>query len=428
MQIFRNAKIVDPENGKTFSGEVAVSDAHIIAVSENKIPQPEFCSVIDCKGYYLAPGIVDFGVKIGEPGERHKESFRTAGFAAAKGGITSMITRPDTSPPIDNPETLEFFTRRAKSATDIPIYPMATLTKQRLGEQMTEVSLLLDAGAVGFTDCDSFITSSRVMANCLEYCTQNTALVIGHPQDPWLSRGTSATSGKFATIKGLSGVSTIAERIGLERDLSLVEMTKANYHADQVTTRTGIQVMEQSLQKGHNVSAGISIHHLTLNDLDVGDYRTFFKIKPPLRTEEDRQFAIEGLKRGVISIVCSMHTPQDEESKRKPFDKAASGAVGLQTLLPAFLRLYHSGDLDLPLIFKVLSTNPSKRFNLNSGRMAKGYQADFVLFDPDYPFILDRTTLASKSKNTPFDGQSLQGRVLKTIVGGKIVYSMEKDA
>ena len=339
-----------------------------------------------------------------------------------------MISRPDTSPPIDNPETLEFFTRRAKSATNIPIYPMATLTKHRLGEEMTEVSLLLDAGAVGFSDCDSFITNSRVMANCLEYCSQNNTLVIGHPQDPWLSKGTSATSGKFATLKGLSGVSPIAERIGLERDLSLVEMTKANYHADQVTTRAGLQVMEQSLHNGQNVSAGISIHHLTLNDLDVGDYRTFFKIKPPLRSEDDRQQVLEGLKKGVISIVCSMHTPQDEESKRKPFDLAASGAVGLQTLLPASLRLYHSDELDLPQIFKVLSSNPSSRFGLNSGRMAKGYQADFVLFDPDYPFILDRTTLASKSKNTPFDGQTLQGRVLKTIVGGQIVYSRDEDA
>lgn len=419
---------MDPEEGKVFLGEVAVSNGTIIEVSKGKITPPEHCTLIDCEKNYLAPGIVDFGVKIGEPGERHKESFRTAGLAASRGGITSMISRPDTSPPIDNPETLEFFTRRAKSATNIPIYPMATLTKRRLGKEMTEVSLLLDAGTVGFSDCDSFIANSKVMANCLEYCAQYNTLVIGHPQDPWLSKGTSATSGKFATLKGLAGVSPIAERIGLERDLSLVEMTQANYHADQVTTRAGLQVMEQSLDKGLNVSAGISIHHLTLNDLDVGDYRTFFKIKPPLRSEDDRQHVLEGLKRGVISIVCSMHTPQDEESKRKPFDRAASGAVGLQTLLPAILRLYHSEELDLPQIFKVLSYNPANRFGLKSGKMAKGYQADFVLFDPDYPFILDRTTLASKSKNTPYDGQTLQGRVLKTVVGGKIVFNREEDA
>ncbi len=427
MDIYKNAKIVDPDEGRVYNGEVAVSDGQVVEVSEKRIDTPENCLVIDCKGKYLAPGIVDFGVKIGEPGERHKESFGTAGLAAARGGVTAMISRPDTSPPIDNPETLEFFIRRAKSATEIPIHPLATLTKQRLGEQMTEVSLLLDAGAVGFTDCDSFISNSKVMANCLSYCSQNNSLVIGHPQDPWLSGGTSATSGKFATLRGLAGVSPMAERIGLERDLALVEMTGSNYHADQITTREGLMVMEQSLDKGLNVSAGISIHHLTLNDLDVGDYRTFFKVKPPLRSEDDRQSAIDGLKRGVITIVCSMHTPQDEESKRIPFDKASSGAVGLETLFPALLRLYHSGDLDLPLIFKVLSYNPSKRFGLNSGRISKGYQADFVLFDPDYPYILDRTTLASKSKNTPFDGQSLQGKILKTVVAGRIVYSREED-
>lgn len=425
MQIYSNAKIVDPEKGKVFTGNVAVSEGLIVEVSRNRIEAPDNSVVIDCGSHFLAPGIVDFGVKIGEPGERHKESFRTAGLAAAMGGVTSMITRPDTSPSIDNPETLEFFTRRAHSATEIRIYPMATLTKQRLGEQMTEISLLLDAGAVGFTDCDSFIVNSKVMAHCLEYCSQNKALVIGHPQDPWLSGGASATSGKFATLKGLEGVSPIAERMGLERDLSLVELTGAGYHADQVTTRAGLDVLEESIGKGHNVSAGISVHHLTLNDLDVGEYRTFFKIKPPLRSEEDRCHVIEGLKRGVITIVCSMHTPQDEESKRKPFDEAASGAVGLQTLLPAILRLYHSGELDLPLIFKTLSYNPAQRFGLNAGKMSKGCQADFVLFDPNYPFILDRATLASKSKNTPFDGQTLQGRVLKTIVGGKIVFSQD---
>ena len=428
MQIYQNAKIVDPEEGKVYPGEVVVAGTQIQEVSKSKIIPPDNCMLIDCAGQYLAPGIVDFGVKIGEPGERHKESFRTAGLAAAKGGVTAMITRPDTTPPIDNPETLEFFTRRAIAATNIPIHPMATLTKHRKGEEMTEVSLLLDAGAVGFADCDSFIANSRVMANCLAYCSQNNTLVIGHPQDPWLSRGTSATSGKFATLKGLAGVSPMAERIGLERDLSLVEMTRANYHADQITTQAGLEVMEHSLQQGLDVSAGISIHHLTLNDLDVGDYRTFFKIKPPLRSEDDRQAVLAGLKTGIISIVCSMHTPQDEESKRKPFDRAASGAVGLQTLLPACLRLYHAGELDLPLIFKVLAQNPARRFGLNTGRMAKGYQADFVLFDTDYPYILDRTTLASKSKNTPYDGQTLQGRVLMTIVGGKMVYSRENHA
>jgi len=246
--------------------------------------------------------------------------------------------------------------------------------------------------------------------------------VIAHPQEPGLSSGAAATSGKFASLRGLPGVSPVAERLGLERDLALIEMTGARYHADNLSTAVALPALERAKAAGLDVSAGVNVHHLTLNELDVGDYRTFFKLKPPLRSEEDRQALVEALADGLIDVICSMHTPQDEESKRRPFEEAASGAVGLETLLPAALRLHHGGVLDLPRLFGALSLNPARRLGLPSGRLAVGAPADLVLFDPDAPFVLDRSTLRSKSRNTPFDGALMQGRVLRTWVAGRQVY------
>ena len=417
--VFRNAMIVDPDAGTVERGSLVVQDGLVAGRDERDATASE---IIECDGHCLAPGIVDLGVKIGEPGERHKESFRTAGMAAAAGGITTIVTRPDTVPPIDNPETLEFFIRRAEASTDVRIRPMATLTKGRHGEEISEIGLLSDAGAVAFSDCDRPVRNARVMSRCMTYAGQQGALVVGHPQDPDLSRGAAATASQFAFLKGLPTVPTMAERMGLERDLALVELTGASYHADQVTTAAALPVLERALEAGLDVTAGTSIHHLTLNELDIGDYRTFFKVKPPLRSEDDREAIVAGLASGVISIISSMHTPQDEESKRLPFVQAARGAVALETILPAALRLYHSGELDLPSLFRALSLNPSRRLSLPGGRVSNGAPADLVLFDPDFPFRLDRFTLRSKSRNTPFDNQTLQGRVLRTYVSGKEIF------
>jgi len=256
----------------------------------------------------------------------------------------------------------------------------------------------------------------------MTYARSLSALIVGHPQEPLLSDGAAVTGGKFASLRGLPSVSPIAERMGLERDLALVEMTGVAYHADQISTATSLPALMRAKQAGLDVTAGVSIHHLTLNELDVGDYRTFFKIKPPLRSEEDRLAMIEAVREGVIDVICSMHTPQDEESKRLPYEAAASGAVGLETLLPAALRLFHSGQLSLPELFRAMALNPAKRFGLAGGRLAEGAPADLVMFNPDTPFVLDRFKLRSKSKNTPFDGARMQGRVEMTIVGGQPVY------
>jgi dihydroorotase len=418
-----NARLINPETGTMTLGGLRLKGGLIAEhLPEGATPKGK---VIDCDGKCLAPGIVDLGVKIGEPGERHKESFRSAGLAAAAGGVTTMITRPDTTPAIDTPETLEFAANRAAQAMGVRIHPMAALTKGRQGREMTEIGFLLDAGAVAFTDGDAVVTNPRVFARCLTYANSLGALVIGHVQEPGLSDGAAVTSGKFATKQGLPGVSPMAERMGLERDLALVEMTRARYHADQITSAASLPALERAKASGLDVTAGISIHHLTLNEFDVGDFRTFFKVKPPLRSETDRQAVVEAVASGLIDIICSMHTPQDEESKRLPYEEAASGAVGLETFLPAVLRLVHAGAFDLATLFRAISLNPAKRLGLPVGRLSVGAPADLVLFDPDAPFVLDRFTLRSKSKNTPFDGQRMQGKVHMTLVGGAPVY--ERD-
>lgn len=420
--ILGNARLVLPDEDRIAQGDILIRDGLIAAMGQIDPEMAGNARRIDCQGSYVAPGIVDFGVKIGEPGERYKESFRTAGLAAARGGVTTMVTRPDTTPPIDQPEMLEFFVRRAISATPIRVRPMATLTKSREGREMAEIGLLMDAGAVAFSDCDSFIGNTRVMANCMKYCQQLDALVVGHPQDPWLSDSASATSGKFAMLSGLASVSPVAEMIGLDRDLALAQSTGCRYHADQVTTAMGLSSLMRAMDSGIDVTAGVSIHHLTLNELDVAEYRTFFKVKPPLRPETDRMAVVEALASGRIGILSSMHTPQDEESKRLPYEEAASGAVGLETLLAAALRLFHSGDIGLPALFRALSYNPAQRLGFDGGLIAQGMPADLVQFETETPYILDRFSLASKSKNTPFDCQKMQGMVLRTLVAGEIVY------
>ncbi|KPU83324.1 dihydroorotase [Marinosulfonomonas sp. PRT-SC04] len=414
---FINARLIDPETGSDSLGSLTIDAGIIIGI--NTGPKGD---IIDCAGKCLAPGIVDIGVKVCEPGERHKESYRTAGLAAAAGGVTTVVTRPDTTPAIDSPEVLEFVSRRARETTQVKMLPMAALTKGREGREMVEVSFLLDAGAVAFTDCDRVVENTKVFARCLTYASGLGALVIAHPQDPVMSKGAAVTSGKFATLRGLPAVSPMAERIGLERDLALVEMTGARYHADTLSTAAALPALERAKAAGLDVTAGTSIHHLTLNELDVGNYRTFFKVKPPLRHEDDRVALVAAVASGLIDIISSMHTPQDEESKRLPYEEAASGAVALETLLPAAMRLYHSGDMDLPTLWRALSLNPSKRLGLDTGRLAKGAPADLVLFDPDAPFIMDRFALQSKSKNTPFDEQRMQGKVLATYVNGVEIF------
>ena len=420
-QFFTNARLIDPETQTDGMGSLLVRDGVIVGRGGAGDAAPEGATVIDCNGRALAPGIVDWGVKIGEPGERHKESFRSAGLAAAAGGVTTIIARPDTLPPIDTPEALEFVARRAADAP-VNIHHMAALTKSREGREMVEIGFLTDLGAVAFTDGVRVVRDTKLLTRCMTYARGLNALIVGHPQEAGLSAGAAATSGKFASLYGIPAVSPMAEVMGLDRDLALVAMTGCRWHADQITTAASLPALERARKAGLDVTAGISIHHLTLNEFDVGDYRTFFRFTPPLRSEDDRQAMVQAVADGVIDVIASFHTPQDEESKRLPFEAAAPGAVGLQTLLPAALRLHHQGGLSLPQLFRAMSLNPARRLGLPAGRLSDGAPADLILFDPDAPFLMDRFALLSKSKNTPFDGARMQGRVIGTWVAGHRVF------
>lgn len=421
-----NARLIDPEghDGRGYDGPgaVRVRDGVIEDVVRGAAPAPGDGEVIDCGGKALAPGIVDMRVFVGEPGARHRESFRSAGEAAAAGGVTTIVAQPDTTPALDDPALVQFALARAREVSAVRVHAMGALTRGLKGAEMTEQRFLLDAGAVALTDCDRAVADARLMRAIMTYARGTGALIVHHCQEPALSRGACATAGEFASRLGLPAAPAVAERMMLERDLALTESTGVRYHADQVTTDAALAPLRRAKEAGLGVTAATSIHHLTLNEFDVADYRTFFKLTPPLRAETDREAVVEALAEGLVDIIVSSHLPQDEEAKRLPFEEAATGAVGLETFLPACLRLVHAGRLDMAGLFRRASTAPARLLGLPVGRLSKGAPADLVLFDPDTPFVLDREKLRSRSKNTPFDRTRMQGRVLGTWVGGRRVF------
>jgi dihydroorotase len=417
-----NARLVDPERGRDGSGALLIRDGRIDDVSWGESPAPGDAETVDCRGKPLAPGIVDFGALVCDPGERHRESLRSAGLAAAAGGVTTLATRPDTDPTADDPAILDYVRRRAAEVCAVRVRPMGALTKGCAGREMAELGLLVDAGAVAFGDADRPLADSRLLRRALAYAKGLGALVVHHPQEPCLSAGACATESEFSGRLGLPAAPACAERILLERDLALAALTGARLHLDALTTRDALQALRRAKQEGLDVTAGTTIHHLALNELDVGAWRSFFKLDPPLRAEEDRAAVAEALAEGLLDVIASGHLPQDEDSKRLPFEAAAPGAIGLETMLPAALRLVHDGLMDLPALFRALSLNPARRLGLEGGRLARGAPADLVLFDPDAPYLLDRYALRSKAKNTPFDRTRMTGRALGTWVGGRRVF------
>ncbi|MBV9246960.1 MAG: dihydroorotase [Methylobacteriaceae bacterium] len=431
-----NARLIDPGARTETRGGVLIADGVISGLGPDisKANIAADVAVIDCAGDVVAPGLIDMRAFVGEPGAEHRETIATATAAAAAGGVTTLVAMPDTNPPVDDPAVVDFLFRRARDTGRVRVLPSAALTKGLAGREIAEIGLLKEAGAVAFTDGMRSIASSQVMRRALAYARDFDALVIHYAEDSGLVADGVMNEGEFATRLGLAGVPREAETIALERDIRLVALTlrtdggsrsagAMRYHAAFASNRLSLDVLARAKAAGLPVTCGISINHLCLNENDIGDYRTFLKLAPPLGSEDERLALVEALGSGLIDVIVSDHNPQDVETKRLPFAEAANGAIGLETMLSAGLRLVHAGQISLPRLFEAMSARPAEILGLPQGRLAKGAPADLIRFDPDEPYVLDKAHLRSRCRNTPFDEARLDGRVRLTLVAGETVFS-----
>ena len=421
---FVNARLIDPVQETETRGGLIVIDGVIAgvgsAVTRDQLPAK--ARVIDCEGDVVSPGLVDMRAFVGEPGAEHRETIASASAAAAAGGVTTLITRPDTNPPVDDPAVVDFILRRARDDAKVRVHPAAALTKGLGGEEIAEIGLLAEAGAIAFCDGAHSVADARTMRGAMTYARDFDALVAPVCEDRSLSREGVMAEGLRASWLGLPGVPREAETIVLERDLRLVALTGARYHAALISNRLSLEAMARARHAGWPATCGVSINHLTLNELDVGDYRTFLKLMPPLRAEDERVALVEAVSAGLIDIICSDHDPQDVETKRLPFAEAAAGAIGVETMLSASLRLVAGGHVTLPRLIRAMTARPAEILRLPVGRLAVGAPADVIRFDPDEPYVLDPGSLHSRCRNTPFDAARLEGRVKMTLVAGRVAH------
>jgi len=422
--LLANARVIDPSRDLDILGDLLIADG-VIREAKRGIGAagvPEGTEVIDCRGRVVAPGLIDMRAFIGEPGAGHRETLATAAQAAAAGGVTTIVCQPDTTPVIDDPAIVDFVLRRARDTAIVHVHPMAALTKGMKGKEMTEIGLLKAAGALAFTDGDKSVTNAQVMRRALTYAGDFDALIVHHTEDPDLVGEGVMNEGEYAARLGLMGVPRAAETIILERDVRLLELTGGRYHAASLTCGESLDVLRRAKEEGLSITASASINHLTLNDNDIGPYRTFLKLAPPLRAEDDRAMLVGAVGSGLVDVIMSDHNPQDVETKRLPFAEAAAGAIGIETMLSAGLRLVHNEELSLITLLKAMSSRPAELLGLPGGTLRAGAPADVIVFDPDLPWVLDPTELKSKCKNTPFDEAKMQGRVVRTVVAGRTVY------
>ena len=424
--LLANAKLLDPATGRETPGAVLVRDGRIADIVSGAAPgTPEGTRRIDCVGRVLTPGLIDMRAFVGEPGAEHRETLASASAAAAAGGVTTLVCMPDTNPVIDGPAIVDFVLRRARDTASVNVLPAAAITKGLAGREMTEFGLLKEAGAVAFTDGLRAVANAQVMRRALTYARDFDALVMQHVEDADLVAEGVMNEGELASRLGLMGIPREAETVMLERDIRLVRLTGARYHAAMISCADSVEIVRRAKQDGLPVTCGVSVNNLVLNENDIGHYRTFCRLSPPLRDEADRHAIVQALGEGVIDVVVSDHNPQDVETKRLPFAEAADGALGIETLLGSALRLVHTGDLDLAKLVAALTVNPARILGREAGRLAIGAPADLVLIDPDLPYVLDKRRLKSRSKNSPFDEARLQGAAVLTLVGGAIVHAAD---
>ena len=425
-QYFLNAAIIDPKNSLDEMGGLIISEEGKIEavgkkVNKNNIPSRE--KFIDLSGKHIFPGLVDMRVFVGEPGYEYKENFKTLSNAALAGGVTSVVTMPNTSPIIDNVSIVDFLKRRGRDKSKINIYPSASLTKNLEGNNMTEFGLLQKKGIIGFTDGTKTIQNSRLMSRIMRSAFDLGCLIMQHAEDNDLSQNGMMNDGVIATKLGLQGIPEVAEKIIIERDLSLLEDFNCRYHISQISSSKSLEVIEKKKDQ-IDFTTGVSINNLSLNENDIGDFRTFLKLSPPLRTEEDRQSLIRGINKDLIEVLVSDHKPEDEESKRLTFSQAATGASGIETLLPLTLELFHNNSIKLPKIIKLLTSNPAKVLKVDKGNLSIGNDADFCIVDINKPWIVKKEKMISKSKNTCIEDKKLQGKVTNTFVKGVELFKL----
>jgi dihydroorotase len=422
--VIANARVVDPASKRDAPGAVLVENGKIAGVT-NGAPQgvPDGAEHYDAKGMIVAPGLIDMRVFTGEPGHEYRETLASAAVAAAAGGVTSFVLMPDTTPVIDDGALVDFILRRAGAKASVNILPAAAITRGLRGEEITEFGLLKEAGAVALTDGRNSIQSAGLLRAAFTYARNFDLPIIHHLADHTLVGDGVMNEGTLATISGLRGIPGEAETVPLARDLQLAALTSVRYHAAQVSTGAAVELLAAAKRRSSEVSAGISINNLALNENDVAPYRTFFKLSPPLRSEDDRQAVIEGLNSGAIDTIHSGHDPQDTEVKRQPFAEASDGAVGLETLLAAALRLVHSGDVPIITLLRAMTSRPAEILGLESGRLAVGAPADIIIVDPDFPWVVKDVALRSRSRNTAFEGARMQGAVMHSFVAGRPVFS-----
>jgi len=423
-----NTRLLDPASGLDAPGAL-LTDGDVIADFGPRLfadAVPEGVSVIDCGGHCLAPGLVDMRAHLREPGAEHKETLASASQAAAAGGITSIACMPNTEPVIDQMSVVEFIARRARETSEVKIYPCAAITVGLGGERLTEIGMLSEAGVTGFTDANRAVMNSKVMRRAMSYAGAFDALIMQHPEDAALAEDGVMNEGELATRLGLAGIPVAAETTIIERDLRLLELTGGRYHVAHLSTGAAIAIIRAAKNRGLPVTCATAPHYFALNETAVGDYLTFAKVSPPLRTEADRRTVVEGLADGTIDVIVSDHAPHDQDSKRVPFAQASNGIVGLETMLPLALEQVHNGVLSLLAMLRMMTISPAALLKLPGGRLAPGAPADLVLFDPDRPWRVDVTKLRSKSKNAPYDGRPVQGKVLRTVVDGRTIFEAEE--
>ena len=422
--LLTDARIIDPSRDLDFSGDLLIAEGMIREAKRGigAAGVPEGTEIVDCHDKVVAPGLIDLRAFVGEPGAEYRETLASASQAAAAGGVTTIVCQPETNPVIDEPAMVDFLLRRARDTAIVHVHPMAALTKGLKGAEMTEIGLLKAAGAVAFTDGAKSVTNAQVMRRALTYARDFDAIIVHHTEDPNLAGEGVMNEGEFAARLGLSGAPKAAEVVMLERDVRLAALSGGRYHAASITCAESLEVLRRAKDNNPNITASVSINHLTLNEIDVGSYRTFCKLAPPLRAEVDRVAMVEAVASGLVDAVMSDHDPQDVENKRLPFAEATPGAIGIETMLVAGLRLVHNGEIAFANLLKAMSTRPAELLGLPGGTLRPGSVADVIVIDLDVPWVLDRAQLKSKCKNTPFDEARLTGRVVRTIVAGRTVY------